>query len=124
MKKMLWIILAFVFIAGCKENNVEAPSTTKVENQTLKLISNKNKQNNKKAEFQKSPEMNKAENLVRQYLELGDSPNTAVEFDHKMGNGYVIHVFDVVKQDNQKEQSKTRGWFLVTLEPENIKVLK
>lgn len=122
MKKMLWIILAFVFIAGCEENNVEAPSTTKEENQTLKLISNKNKQN--KDEFQKSPEMNKAENLVRQYLELGDSPNTAVEFDHKMGDGYVIHVYDVVKQGKQKEQSKTRGWFLVTLEPENIKVLK
>ncbi len=122
MKKMLWIILAFVFIAGCEENNVEAPSTTKEENQTLKLISNKNKQN--KDKFQKSPEMNKAENLVRQYLELGDSPNTAVEFDHKVGDGYVIHVYDVVKQVNQKEKSKTRGWFLVTLEPENIKVLK
>lgn len=31
MKKILWIVLAFIFIAGCKENNVEAPSTTKEE---------------------------------------------------------------------------------------------
>ncbi|MEC1718221.1 hypothetical protein [Schinkia azotoformans] len=122
MKKMLWIILAFIFIAGCKENNVEAPSTTKEEKQALKQISNNTKQKN--AEFQKSPEINRAENLVRQYLELGDSPNTAVEFDHKAENGYVIHVYDVIKQVNQTEYSITRGWFLVTLEPENIKVLK
>lgn len=122
MKKMLWIILAFIFIAGCQENNVEAPSTTKEEKHVLKQISNNTKQKN--AEFQKSPEINKAEHLVRQYLELGDSPNIAVEFDHRREDGYVIHVYDVIDRGGHTEHAVTRGWFLVTFDLENIKVLK
>lgn len=133
MKKIMWVIMLFMFVAGCKENNVEAPSITTEENQALEHISNKSNQietksvkfkEEKSVDFQKSTEINKAENLVRQYLELGDSPDTIVEFDHKKNGGYVIHVYDVIDKGAQTEHSVTRGWFLVKLDPENIKVLK
>lgn len=122
MKKMMWVVLAFVFISGCKENNVEAPSTTTEENQALQHVSTKSDRVDN--EFEKSPEINKAENLVRQYLELGDSPNTVVKFDHKKKSGYVIHVYDVIEKGGRTEHSVTVGWFLVTLKPENVKILK
>lgn len=124
MKKFMWTISAFVFISGCGEKNAEAPSTSTEENQDLIQISEQHNSTNTTKEFQKSPEINKAKNLVREYLELQDSSNPLVEFDHRQKDGFVIHVYDVIDRGKKSEHIVTRGWYLVTLEPEHIKVIK
>lgn len=132
MKKQLFAILAISSLVACSELNTEAPSTTTEEDQSLKQkahdtsrkdIANFKISNEEMIESQKSPEIQKAENLVRQYLELADSTTTVVEFDHKQDEKIIIHVYDIIDEDKKTEHTATRGWYSVTLDPKNIDVL-
>lgn len=134
MNKILWTIFSLLFITGCAEQNAEAPSTTTEQNYELQQIANDYKQtktvklgketNSIMNESEKTQNINKAENLVRRYLEVGDSANTFVEYDHKQDGKFVIHVYDVIKQGEKEKQIVTRGWYSVTLNPEHIEVIK
>ncbi|WP_202707113.1 LysM peptidoglycan-binding domain-containing protein [Sporosalibacterium faouarense] len=57
-----------------------------------------------------------AENIVRVYLDLTDSPEVKVEYDHMDDGRYIIHVYDV-----EEDHISTRGWYNVN--PETGKVV-
>lgn len=60
-----------------------------------------------------------AEELVRDHLDLHDSPETQVLFDHKDNGLYVVHVFDIIGE-GKGSHTATRGWYKVDPESKEI----
>lgn len=53
-----------------------------------------------------------AEELVRRHLDLDDSPEVNVRYDHEEEGKYVIQVFEIVGQ-GEDSHSATLGWYYV-----------
>ncbi len=130
---MILTLISMLLITGCSENSTEAPSTTLAEDKSLQNVANQNESNSThddkgkiekaQSEETKPMEVQQAENLIRQYLELGDSTDTFVEYDHNQKGKFVIHVYDIIDKGKTTEHTATRGWYLVDPETENIEVL-
>jgi hypothetical protein len=60
-----------------------------------------------------------AELLVQEYLGLKDNDTLYVEVDHNIGNKYVVHVYEVVNDDDFSHTA-TYGWYYVYKESGKI----
>lgn len=61
-----------------------------------------------------------AESIVREKLGLEENKDVRVEFDRMEEKSYLIHVYDVVENDEGKTQNATRGWYLVDPETKEV----
>lgn len=52
-----------------------------------------------------------AEQIIRNAIQVPDS--TSVVYDHNNGEYYVIHVYDVIKDDAYSSHNATRSWYAV-----------
>ncbi|TXC89704.1 hypothetical protein FS935_15140 [Metabacillus litoralis] len=83
---------------------VDGIQTEKVESNTKPKIDNEDSKNN----ISKKD----AVRLVRDHLNLNGNNKMTVKVDHQEKNKYVVHVFEVVKQDNHSHTA-TLGWYYV-----------
>lgn len=124
MKKPLLIIICLIsstlLLTSCGEKNIKAPITSNKEQD--QLVENNNEPNeqtkDKSQESQGEPDSagvtkEDAVQKVRDYLNLNDDLNVIIEYDHERDGKYVIHVYDVVDQDSEREHTATRGWYIV-----------
>ncbi|OAS86650.1 MULTISPECIES: hypothetical protein [Metabacillus] len=61
----------------------------------------------------------KAEELVREKLDLHENEDMIVQYDHLEKGNYIIHVYSVVGV-----QEKSEAWYMVDLETEDVEPLK
>lgn len=58
-----------------------------------------------------SPEQ--AVQYVKDYLQLHEDDEALVEVDHEQETKYLVHVYDIIAEENIAEHHATRHWFLV-----------
>lgn len=81
-----------------KDENEENASNTEGSNQETNQLTSK-----------------EAEEKVRAYLQISKDTDVIVEFDHKVENRYVIHVYDLIDEGQKTEHTATRGWYYVDI---------
>lgn len=99
-------------------------------NTTKKYTNNEPKEDKKTSEknvtnmHSKTLNIRDAENVVRKLVLSNSSKTTKVQFDHEQtvdGVKYlVIHVYDLIKDNENTSHSATKGWYYVN--PTNSKV--
>lgn len=95
-------------------NNVNTHKYNTSNNQQQYKNSSKKDTNNVSSKILNSKD---AENIVKKLINPSSNENTKVQFDHEQNvngvNYFVIHVYDLIKDNENISHSATKGWYYV-----------
>ena len=95
----------------------EATNGSKLENEAAKDTIGKEESKASVSTLSKS----QAEKLVKDYVDMENSPNLHIEYDHDAENGdYIFHVFEVDEPSQKSGHKTTWGWYGVNKKTKEV----
>ncbi len=96
-----------------KENHNEARSLLKQKEKLIEAI-NLNEEKIKREQPSTISE-SKAISLVKDMFSKGGYIPSVIEVDHREGNKYVVHAYEIIQDDEETWHTATAGWYYVDM---------
>lgn len=97
-----------------KENHNEVSSLLKQKEKLIEAI-NLNEEKLKQKQQPRTISESKAISLVKDMFSNSGYVPSVIEVDHREGNKYVVHAYEIIQDDEETWHTATAGWYYVDM---------